>query len=34
VFPSVSALGRERTSRLVDQNVQKMILNEVHYAAC
>jgi hypothetical protein len=34
VFPSVSALGRERASRLVDQNVQKMILNEVHYAAC
>jgi hypothetical protein len=35
VFPSNGALGRERASRRqVDQNVQKMILNEVHYAAC
>jgi hypothetical protein len=33
VFPSAGALGRERASRLVDQNVQKMVLNEVHYAA-
>jgi hypothetical protein len=35
VFPSVGALGRERASRRqVDQNVQKMIFNEVHNAAC
>jgi hypothetical protein len=34
VFPSASALGRERASRFVDQNMQKMILNEVHDAAC
>jgi hypothetical protein len=34
VFPSAYALGRERASRFVDQNMQKMILNEVHDAAC
>jgi len=34
VFPSAGALGRERAFRFIDQNMQKMILNEVYDAAC